>query len=77
MTQVVFPTLAGKKPDAHGTVAAWLVPDGNRVRPGQLVAEVHVEEASGQIAAPAEGELRRIVAEGQSVRQGTVVAFIE
>lgn len=74
---VLFPTLSGEIPDAHGTLTAWLVTDGTPVYAGQLVADVRVGEATGQVAAPADGVLRCGVAEGKVVQQGTVVATIE
>lgn len=77
MTRVVFPTLDGKVPDARGILVAWLVADGAHVRPGQLIAEVRVGRAAGQIAAPADGVLRHRADEGMTVRQGRSVAIIE
>lgn len=73
---MVFPTLDRRVLDATGTLSAWLVAEGVTVRAGQLVAEVQVGDASGQIAAPADGTLRRQVDEGENVRQGTVVAIL-
>lgn len=77
MTHVVFPTLDGKVPEAVGVLAEWLVADGAHVRPGQLLAEVRVGRAAGQIAAPTAGGLSHRVGKGQRVRQGGVVAEIE
>lgn len=73
----MFPTVDAKVPDARGVVTTWLVAEGEHVRAGQLLADVRVGEATGQIAAPAEGTLRRVVREGESLRQGEVVAVLE
>lgn len=77
MTGILFPTLNGEVPDATGTVLGWLVTDGTSVYAGQLVADVRVGEATGQVAAPTDGVLRCGVAEGGVVQQGTIVARIE
>lgn len=74
---VLFPTLSGEIPDAHGTVLAWLVADGASVYAGQLVADVCVGEDTGQVAAPTDGVLRRGIPEGGVCQQGTILATIE
>lgn len=72
----MFPTLRNSDPDAEGVVASWLAEEGTRVHAGDLVAEVRVGQASGQIAASADGILRHVVAGSERVRQGTVIAVL-
>lgn len=77
MTEVVFPHLDEETPDAQGAVATWFVDDGAAVNTGQLLAEVQVTKVSGDLTAPAQGVLRRNVAEGEVVTQGAIIGHIE
>lgn len=77
MTEVTFPFLDEEASDAEGVVATWFVDDGTTVSPGHLLAEVQVAKVAGEVTAPSEGVLRRKVAEGDVVAQGTVIAHIE
>ncbi len=76
MTDVVFPRLSDKQPDAEGVVATWLVEDGATVSQGDLVGEVMVEKVSGEVHAPVSGTIHLTVAEEEVTRQGTVIATI-
>lgn len=76
MAEVVFPRLSENEPDAEGVLATWFVGDGDRVASGQLLGEVMVEKVSGDVLAPAAGEVRLLVGEDQTVRQGEVIARI-
>ncbi len=76
MTDVVFPRLSDKQPDAEGVVATWLVDDGAPVSEGDLVGEVMVEKVSGELHAPASGTIHLHVAEEEVTRQGRVIATI-
>lgn len=38
MSQVLFPVLSEKDPDAEGTVATWFVDSGATVAEGELIA---------------------------------------
>jgi pyruvate/2-oxoglutarate dehydrogenase complex dihydrolipoamide acyltransferase (E2) component len=76
MADVLFPRLSEKEPDAEGVLATWFVSDGDRVASGQLLAEVMVEKVSGEVLAPAAGQVRLLVGEDQTARQGEVIARV-
>ena len=76
MAEVVFPQLSEREPDAEGVLATWFVSDGDQVASGQLLAEVMVEKASGDVLAPAAGRVHLLVAEDQTARQGEVIARV-
>ena len=77
MAEVVFPRLSRKHPDGEGVLSTWLVSDGDQVASGQLLGEVMVEKVSGEVLAPAGGQVRLLVGEGQTARQGQVIARID
>ena len=61
-----------------GTLAAWRVRAGDRVRPGQVIAEIETDKATMELEAEAEGTIvRLLVPEGtEGVRVGTPIAEI-
>lgn len=60
------------------TVVEWLVGEGDEVREGEVLLTVETDKATGEVEAPANGRLTRVlVAEGQTVRPGDVLAEIE
>jgi pyruvate/2-oxoglutarate dehydrogenase complex dihydrolipoamide acyltransferase (E2) component len=77
VSEVRFPELSKEQPDAEGVLATWFVNDGDQVASGQLLGEVMVDKASGDVLAPAAGRVRLLVAEEQAARQGTVIATVE
>jgi pyruvate/2-oxoglutarate dehydrogenase complex dihydrolipoamide acyltransferase (E2) component len=77
VADVRFPELSKEEPDAEGVLATWFVSDGDQVAGGQLLGEVMVDKASGDVLAPAAGRVRLLVAEEQVARQGTVIATVE
>ena len=77
MADVLFPRLSEKEPTAEGVLATWFVRDGDQVASGQLLAEVMVEKASGEVLAPAAGQVRLLVGEDQTARQGEVIARVD
>lgn len=77
MADVLFPRLSAREPGAEGVLATWFVADGDRVESGHLLGEVMVEKVSGEVLAPAAGQVRLLAAEDQAVRQGEVIARIE
>ena len=74
MTDVPFPALSAKDPDADGVLATWFVADGEQVKEGDLLAEVAVDKVDVEVTAPAAGTIRLLVAEGAVAKQGTVIA---
>ncbi|MEU0468513.1 lipoyl domain-containing protein [Amycolatopsis sp. NPDC006131] len=77
MTEVLFPLLSEKDPDAEGVVATWFVQDGERVAEGDLLAEVAVDKVDVELSAPAAGVVRLLAKEGDALVQGALIARIE
>ncbi len=77
MADVVFPRLSEQDPIAEGVLATWFVSDGDQVANGQLLGEVMVDKVSGEVVAPAAGQVRLLVAEEQTARQGDVIARVD
>ncbi|GAA0322600.1 pyruvate dehydrogenase complex dihydrolipoamide acetyltransferase [Sphingomonas oligophenolica] len=61
-----------------GTLAKWLVAEGDRVMPGDLIAEIETDKATMELEAVDEGRVvRLVVAEGtDDVAVGTVIALL-
>jgi 2-oxoglutarate dehydrogenase E2 component (dihydrolipoamide succinyltransferase) len=63
---------------AEGTVSKWLKQAGDAVARDEPLLEISTDKVDAEIPAPAAGQLADIlVAEGQTVEVGTVVAYIE
>jgi pyruvate/2-oxoglutarate dehydrogenase complex dihydrolipoamide acyltransferase (E2) component len=77
MTDVPFPALSKETPDAEGVLATWFVSDGATVSADQLLAEVQVDKVSAEVPAPVGGVVRLLVAEEETVKQGSPIARIE
>jgi pyruvate/2-oxoglutarate dehydrogenase complex dihydrolipoamide acyltransferase (E2) component len=77
MTDVPFPALSKETPDAEGVLATWFVSDGATVSAEQLLAEVQVDKVSAEVPAPVGGVVRLLVAEEETVKQGSPIARIE
>lgn len=75
MVEVLFPMMTGD-PQDQGVLTLWLVPDGDAVRPYQVLAEVSIDKFDAEINAPAAGVLTWHVQEGDEVAQGAVIATI-
>lgn len=77
MTDVPFPPLSEKTPDAEGVLSTWFVSDGDSVSADQLLAEVQVDKVSAEVPAPSGGVVRLLVEEDAVVRQGVPIARID
>jgi 2-oxoglutarate dehydrogenase E2 component (dihydrolipoamide succinyltransferase) len=55
----------------------WLIADGDEVEKDQEIVEIDSDKASFPIAAPDTGIIRILVAEGESIAVGTIIATIE
>ncbi len=77
MAEVVFPRLSEKDPAAEGVLSTWFVTEGDQVDGGQLLGEVMVDKVSGEVVAPAGGQVHLLVAEEETARQGDVIARID
>src|SRR3954466_1371045 len=62
----------------EGTLAKWLVKEGDVVKSGDLMAEIETDKATMEFEAVDEGTIAKIlVAEGtDNVKVGTVIAMI-
>ena len=55
----------------------WLIADGDEVEKDQDIVEIDSDKASFPLAAPNNGIVRILVAEGETIAVGTVIATIE
>jgi pyruvate/2-oxoglutarate dehydrogenase complex dihydrolipoamide acyltransferase (E2) component len=76
VSEVRFPVIKESEPDAEGLLATWFVADGDAVSEGQLLAEVQVDKTSEDVHSAAAGTVSLAAAEGDVVRQGSVIATI-
>jgi pyruvate dehydrogenase E2 component (dihydrolipoamide acetyltransferase) len=74
MPDVTMPRLSDSMEEA--TIARWLVADGERVTAGTELAEVETDKATVTFEAEAEGVLRQLAREGETVPLGGLVARI-
>lgn len=61
----------------EGIVANWFYADGSSVPADATIAEIMVEKATYEIAAPAAGKLHIAVPKDGVIRPGTVIARID
>lgn len=62
----------------EGTIAKWLVKEGDHVTEDQLLCEISTDKVDTEIPSPAAGVIAKIVAaEGETLPVGTVLAMIE
>ncbi len=76
-SQILMPALSPTMED--GTLARWLVKAGDRIAPGDVIAEIETDKATLEFEADRAGTLGRIiVAEGATgVAVGTPIAELE
>lgn len=75
-TDIPFPVVSEKDPDAEGTLATWFAEDGGTVAEGDLLAEVAVDKVDMEIVAPAAGTLVHAVDEGAVLKAGVTIGTI-
>lgn len=74
--QIKMPALSSTHDE--GKLAKWLIKDGQRVRSGDIIAEVETDEAVIEIEAVEEGTIRLLVPEGTAaVKVNTPIATLE
>ncbi|MEY4871159.1 MAG: hypothetical protein RLZZ563_489 [Pseudomonadota bacterium] len=75
-TQVLMPALSPTMEE--GTLAKWLVKEGDMVKSGQIIAEIETDKATMEFEAVDEGKIGRLlVAEGTSgVKVNTPIAVL-
>jgi pyruvate dehydrogenase E2 component (dihydrolipoamide acetyltransferase) len=74
MPEVVMPRLSDSMEE--GTIVRWLKQDGEEVTRGEPLAEVETDKATVTFEADAGGTLHILVAEGETVALGAVIARI-
>ncbi len=76
MTQILMPALSPTMEE--GNLAKWLVKVGDKIEPGQVIAEIETDKATMEVEAVDEGVVSALlVAEGaQGVRVNTVIAVL-
>lgn len=63
---------------AEGTVSRWLKQPGDAIERDEPILEISTDKVDAEIPAPSAGVLAQVlVAEGETVEVGTVVAFID
>ncbi|NKQ52401.1 biotin/lipoyl-binding protein [Amycolatopsis sp. K13G38] len=77
MTDVPFPQVSEKDPDAEGVLSTWFAVDGQQVKEGDLLAEVAVDKVDLEVTAPASGVVRLVAKEGDVLAQGALIARID
>jgi pyruvate dehydrogenase E2 component (dihydrolipoamide acetyltransferase) len=74
MPEVVMPRLSDSMEE--GTIVRWLKRDGDRVSQGEPLAEVETDKATVTFDADADGTLRILVGDGETVPIGKPIAQI-
>src|SRR5512138_3518329 len=74
-TKVIMPQLGESV--VEGTVTKWLKQEGESVQEMDALLEVNTDKVDTEIPSPAGGTLLKIlVPEGETVRAGTIIAWI-
>lgn len=74
MTDVLMPLLGEGM--AEGTISRWFVKTGDRVAPGDEIAEVETDKVTMACAAETDGVIEIVVGEGEAVAVGALIARI-
>jgi pyruvate dehydrogenase E1 component beta subunit len=76
MTQILMPALSPTMEE--GNLAKWLVKPGDKIEPGQVIAEIETDKATMEVEAVDEGTISELlVAEGaQGVKVNTPIATL-
>ncbi len=77
MTQILMPALSPTMEE--GNLAKWLVKVGDKIEPGQVIAEIETDKATMEVEAVDEGVVSALlVAEGaQGVKVNTPIAVLD
>ena len=76
MPQILMPALSPTM--TEGNLAKWLIKEGDKVAPGQIIAEIETDKATMEVEAVDSGTLAKIIVPGgtQKVQVGTAIAII-
>ncbi len=74
--QVLMPALSPTM--TEGTLARWLMKEGDRVKAGQVLAEIETDKATMEVEAVDEGKILKILISGgtQGIKVNTPIAII-
>ncbi|MGI4823669.1 MAG: biotin/lipoyl-containing protein, partial [Janthinobacterium lividum] len=59
------------------TIAKWLKQDGDAVKRDEVIAELESDKATFELPAEADGTLKILVAEGETIGIGTAIAQLD
>ena len=76
MTQILMPALSPTMEE--GNLAKWLVKVGDRIEPGQVIAEIETDKATMEVEAVDEGTVTELLVEegAQGVKVNTPIAVL-
>ena len=77
MTQILMPALSPTMEE--GNLAKWLIKPGDRIEPGQVIAEIETDKATMEVEAVDEGTVRELLVEegAQGVKVNTPIAVLD
>ena len=75
-TQILMPALSPTMEE--GTLAKWLVKEGDRIEPGQVIAEIETDKATMDVEAVDEGIVSQLLipAGSENVKVNTPIATL-
>ncbi|MGI9462225.1 MAG: pyruvate dehydrogenase complex E1 component subunit beta [Alphaproteobacteria bacterium] len=76
MPQILMPALSPTM--TEGNLARWLVKEGDKVTPGQIIAEIETDKATMEVESVDSGTLAKIIIAGgsQKIQVGSPIAVI-
>jgi pyruvate dehydrogenase E1 component beta subunit len=77
MTQILMPALSPTMEE--GNLAKWLVKVGDKIEPGQVIAEIETDKATMEVEAVDEGTVTQLLVEegAQGVKVNTPIAMLQ
>jgi pyruvate dehydrogenase E1 component beta subunit len=77
MTQILMPALSPTMEE--GNLAKWLVKVGDKIEPGQVIAEIETDKATMEVEAVDEGVISKLLVEegAQGVKVNTPIAVLD
>ncbi len=77
MTQILMPALSPTMEE--GNLAKWLVKVGDKIEPGQVIAEIETDKATMEVEAVDEGTVTALLVEegAQGVKVNTPIAVLQ
>ena len=77
MTQILMPALSPTMEE--GNLAKWLIKPGDKIEPGQVIAEIETDKATMEVEAVDEGTVTELLVEegAQGVKVNTPIAVLD